>query len=158
MTDRTGLARAALLVAAVLAAGGCGPDGPKLYPVAGKVTLKDGTPVKAGHVILHPDAGQGNTSKDVCQGTIQDGAYVIRTGAREGAPPGKYKVVVEAAADVDANSYITAWLADEKYLNTDTSQLNLEVIEKPEPGRYDFNLDPHPRPKKPAVRGAGAKN
>jgi hypothetical protein len=150
MTGRTTRLGAAVLLAAALAAGGCGPDGPKLYPVEGKVTLKDGTPVKAGHVILHPDAGNGNKSREVCQGTIQDGAYSIRTGARDGAPPGKYKVIIEAVAGVDASSYITEWLADEKYLNSDTSQLTLEVVEKPEGGRYDFKLDPHPPKKKAA--------
>lgn len=137
-----------LIVAAVVTPG-CGSSGPVLYPVEGRVTLKDGSPVKYGHVILHPDAAAGNKSQEVCQGTIQDGVYTIHTGAREGAPVGKYRVSIEAAAEVDENNpYFTEWFADEKYVNPDTSKLTMEVIDSPEPGRYDFKLDPHPKPKK----------
>jgi hypothetical protein len=127
----------------------CGRSGPQLVPVEGKVTLTDGTPVAYGHVILHPDAGRGNASKEVCQGTIRDGRYTIMTGARQGAPVGAYKVSIEAAKDVDpSNPYITEWLADEKYVDPSRSNLTMEVVESAEPGRYDFKLNPHPRQKK----------
>ena len=52
---------------------------------------------------------------------------------------------IEAADEVDENNpYFTKWFADEKYVNPDTSGLTMEVIDNPEPGRYDFKLDPHP--------------
>ena len=136
---------------AVLAVGlaGCGDSGPRLVQVQGRVTLTDGSPVKYGHVILHPDAAAGNKSQEVCQGTIQDGAYTIHTGARAGAPLGKYRVSIEAAAELDVkNPYFTEWFADEKYINPDTSGLTMEVAENPEPGRYDFKLEPHKKAKK----------
>jgi hypothetical protein len=141
--------RVGVLVAAftlsLAALPGCGPGGPKLHPVRGRVTLKDGTPVKYGHIILHADVSKGNTTKEVSQGTIRDGEYAIMTGAREGAPPGAYRVSIEAADEVDENNpYFTRWFADEKYVNPDTSRLTMEVVETPEPGRYDFKLDPHP--------------
>lgn len=124
---------------------GCGPTGPKLYPVSGKVTLKDGTPVKFGHVILHPDGGKGNPSQEVPHGTIRNGEYSISTGANAGATAGAYRVSIEAADEVDEkNPYFTRWFAAEKYVNPDTSKLTLEVVEGAEPGRYDFKLDPHP--------------
>jgi hypothetical protein len=133
---------------ALVALTGCGPGGPALYPVAGKVTLKDGTPIAYGHVILHPDVKQGNESMEVCQGTINDGNYTIMTGAREGAPLGAYTVAIEAAKDVDPNNpYFTEWLAHEKYIDPTQSNLTLEVVEDPQPGRYDFKLDPHPQQK-----------
>jgi hypothetical protein len=142
-TLRIGWLSAAFL-ALVVATSGCG-GGPKLYPVKGRVTLKDGTPVKYGHVILHADTSKGNATKEVSQGTIRDGDYTIMTGAREGAPPGAYRVSIEAAAEVDDNNpYFTKWFADEKYANPDKSKLTMEVAENPEPGRYDFKLDPHP--------------
>jgi hypothetical protein len=120
-----------------------------LFPVQGKVTLTDGTPVAYGHVILHPDKGKGNTSQEVCQGTIQNGSYTISTGARAGAPPGAYTVSIEAAKEVDANNpYFTEWLADEKYIDPTRSNLSLEVVQKPEPAKYDFKLDPHPQQQK----------
>lgn len=135
----------ASLVAVVVAAG-CEPSGPKLYPVSGKVTLKDGTPVKYGHVILHADRSKGNNTQEVSQGTIRNGEYTINTGGRSGAPPGAYKVSIEAADEVDEkNPYFTKWFADEKYVSPDTSGLTMEVAENPALGRYDFTkLDPHP--------------
>ena len=130
---------------AVIGLVGCGPSGPKIFPVQGRVTLTDGTPILFGHVILQPDKAQGNQSMEVCQGTIQNGSYTIMTGARPGAPLGAYTVAIEAAKEVDANNpYFTEWLADEKYIDPTRSKLTLVVVEKPEPGRYDFKLDPHP--------------
>jgi hypothetical protein len=142
-------ARVGGLVAAFLvslaAVPGCGPGGPTLYAVQGKVTLKDGTPVKYGHVILHADKAKGNATQEIPSGTIRNGEYTITTGGRDGAPPGAYRVSVEAADEVDeANPYFTKWFASEKYVNPDTSGLTMEVVEGPEAGRYDFKLDPHP--------------
>jgi hypothetical protein len=129
----------------VLVAAGCGPSGPKLHPVSGKVTLKDGTPVKFGHIILHADASQGNTTPEVAQGTIRNGEYTLNTGTRAGAVAGAYKVSIEAADEVDEkNPYFTRWFAHEKYVNPETSGLKMVVVEAAEPGRYDFQLDPHP--------------
>jgi hypothetical protein len=135
----------ASFVAATALLVGCGAGGPKLYPVQGKVTLKDGSPVKFGHIILRADVSKGNTTKEVSQGTIRNGEYTIMTGAREGAPPGAYKVSIEAAAEVDEkNPYFTKWYASEKYVSPDTSGLTMEVVEAPAPGQYDYKLDPHP--------------
>jgi predicted small lipoprotein YifL len=136
---------AALAALAALSLAGCGPGGPPLHPVSGKVTLKDGTPVKFGHIILHADTSAGNNTQEVSQGTIRNGEYTINTGQRAGAVAGKYKVSIEAADEVDEkNPYFTKWFADEKYVNPDKSGLTMEVIASPEPGRYDFKLDPHP--------------
>lgn len=137
--------RRILCCLAAIGLAGCGESGPKLAPVEGKVTLTDGTPVVYGHVILHPDLSRGNTSLEMSQGTIREGVYTIMTGARDGAPTGKYKVSIEAAKEVDPNNpYFTEWLADEKYVNPDRSGLTMEVVDEAEPGRYDFKLNPHP--------------
>jgi hypothetical protein len=133
---------------AAIVLGGCGPSGPKLAPVEGKVTLKDGTPVEFGYIILHPEVSKENPSLDVCQGTIQQGSYTILTDVRQGAQAGKYRVSIQAAKGIDpTNPYFTEWLADEKYVDPAKSKLTLEVVETPEPGRYDFQLDPHPKQK-----------
>lgn len=133
---------------AVIGLSGCGPSGPKLVPVQGKVTLMDGKPIAHGYVIIHADASKGNTSKEISQGTIEDGSYSLMTGARPGAPLGAYKVAISAAKDVNPNNpYITEWLAEERYIDPERSKLTMEVVEKPEPGRYDFKLNPH-RPQK----------
>ncbi len=134
---------------AALGMSSCGPSGPKLVPVQGKVNLTDGTLITYGHVVLYPDTSKGNNSKDISQGTIRDGSYSIQTGAKQGAPLGAYKVGIEAAKEVDPNNpYFTEWLADEKYVDPNRSGLTMEVVENPEPNRYDFKLTPHAPQKK----------
>ena len=142
-------ARLAVLVAAGLALAGCGGGGPKLYPVRGKVTLPGGTPVHNGSVTLHPDVAKGNKSKELPIGAIDaQGNFTAMTGAREGAPPGWYKVAISAAEQIDPNNpYFTDWLIHERYINPETSKLTAEVVENPAPGRYDFRVDPHPKSK-----------
>jgi hypothetical protein len=139
----------ALLFAASLL-GGCEPSGPPVYPVEGKVSLKDGTPIEFGYIILYPIVNKDEkTTLDVCQGTIQQGKYTIMTDVRQGAQPGNYRVSIQAAKDINpTNPYVQEWLADEKYVDPFTSKLTLEVVEMPEPGRYDFKLDPHPSQKR----------
>jgi hypothetical protein len=143
------LLTAAALLAAAAGLSGCGPTPPKLVPVAGRVTLTDGTPIKHGYVILHADEARGNATREVCQGKIVEGEYTVLTGPREGAPAGWYKVTIEASNPPDEkNPYFTEWLADEKYVYPEKSKLAMEVVENPEPNRYDYKLDPHPQRKK----------
>jgi hypothetical protein len=143
-------ARLAALVAAALAVAGCGSGAPKLVPVRGKVTLRSGTPVHNGSVTFHPDVAKGNKSKELPIGAIDShGNFTIMTGAREGAPPGWYKVAISAAEQLDPNNpYFTDWLIHERYINPETSKLTAEVIDNPAPGRYDFQVEPHPKAKK----------
>jgi hypothetical protein len=138
------------LMACLLALGvsSCGKSGPKLAPVEGKVTLTDGRPVAFGSITLYADARRGNNSKEVPIGMIENGIYSIQTGAKKGAPLGAYRVGIEAGKVGDAaNPYFTEWFADEIYVNPERSNLTMEVVENPEPGRYDFKLRPHPSKK-----------
>jgi hypothetical protein len=143
-------ARIAILFAVALPVVGCGGGGPKLVPVRGKVTLPSGTPVHNGSVTLYPDTAKGNKSKELPIGAIDgQGNFTVKTGAREGAPPGWYKVAIAAAEQTDPNNpYFTDWLIHERYINPETSRLTAEVVENPAPGRYDFQVDPHPKAKK----------
>ncbi len=135
--------RQVVFVLAAIAISGCGPSGPKLYPVEGKVSLQDGTPVEFGYIILHPEVKPEESGLDVCQGSINQGSYTILTDVRQGAQAGTYRVSIQAAKGTDANNpYVTEWLADERYVDPLKSKLTLEVVEQPEPGRYDFKLDP----------------
>jgi hypothetical protein len=151
------------LAVGLVVAAGCGPDGPTTYPVSGSLALTTGKPVPHGYITFHPDPGKGNTSKQVAIGYIKDGRYALKTGDRDGAPPGWYKVTVEAANEVDPNNpYVTEWFADEKYTSQDQSGLAVEVVPKADPGRYDFKLNPHPRAKQTeklkAKMAAGGNN
>ena len=122
---------------------GCSQSGPKYVTVSGKVTLKDGTPVKHGNIIFQPDQKRGNASQVICQSVIRDGEYTIRTGEKVGAPLGTYRVLIEAPLQPDEkNPYFTKWFAHEKYMNPERSKLTVDVAEQPEPGQYDFKLDP----------------
>jgi hypothetical protein len=71
---------------------GCGGPAERLVPVSGKVTV-NGRPLPGGKVVFHPDAGKGNTSRQVPRGTLDaQGVYRLSTGDRAGAPLGWYKV------------------------------------------------------------------
>ena len=143
--------RLLMLVAAalLLPLAGCA-RGPTLLSVRGKVTLPGGKPVHNGTVTFYPDVTKGNSSKELPIGQIDEqGNFTVMTGAREGAPPGWYKVAISAAEKTDPNNlYITDWLIHEKYNNPEMSKLTAEVVAKPELGRYDFQVDPHPKSKK----------
>ncbi|MCI0457369.1 MAG: hypothetical protein L0Z62_10405 [Gemmataceae bacterium] len=79
---------------------GCGGSSSGLIPVAGKVTVDD-KPLTKGTVAYHPeDKGQG---KKTPSGEIgADGSYQLYTEGKPGAPPGKYKVTVVSAGEVDS--------------------------------------------------------
>ena len=128
---------------------GCSNGEIRLVKVSGNVSLKDGSPVVYGYINFHPDSSQGNASREICVGTIKSGQYTLLTGVRYGAPVGAYRVSISAAAEIDVkHPYYTKWYAHEKYISPDRSRLVADVVESPEPGRYDFKLDPHPKAKK----------
>lgn len=137
------LSAAALAVALGLAAG-CG-GGPKIVPVEGKVYLNDqlvqtGETV-TGYVILHPDQSKGNLTQDYVKADIaSDGSFKVYAGPKEGAPPGWYKVTVDLAKTNPKDPYDYKPLTDDKYKEKDRSGIVFEVIENPEPGRYDIKL------------------
>lgn len=86
---------AGIFTAMVLA--GCGPGGPKLYPVHGKVLFKD-QPAAGAQVVFQPvssaDALPGEAT--FSSGTVDaDGSFALQTyphGA--GAPVGEYNVIL----------------------------------------------------------------
>jgi hypothetical protein len=134
---------AALAVTLGLAAG-CG-GGPKFVPVEGKVfidnqTVQAGETLK-GYVVLYPDQSKGNLTQEYVKGDVgPDGSFKVFTGAREGAPPGSYKVTVDLARTNPNNPYDYKALIDGKYLEKEKSGIVFDVIENPEPGRYDIKL------------------
>ena len=130
-------------IAFILGLAGCGPKGPKLVQVGGKVTVGD-KPVTNGTVIFYPDRARGNTSLEEPRGDIDaEGNYKLLTGAKSGAAAGWYKVAVTAAEKIDPNNpYFTKWLIPEKYIDPKTSKLEFEVVENPPAGAYDIKLSP----------------
>jgi hypothetical protein len=74
----------------LLGAVGCGGG---LYPVRGKVTYKDGTPLTKGLVVFESST---RTPPITARGDIRaDGSYELSTfKPADGAPAGKYRVLV----------------------------------------------------------------
>jgi hypothetical protein len=137
---------AALVGVALFAAvSGCGPTGERFLPVAGKVTL-DGKPLPVGAVSFRPDASKGNKSMHIPTGEINaQGNYVLETTGKKGAPPGWYKVLVFADAwalkeVVSARPPTPKWMMNLKYTEPTTTPLSVEVVERPAPGAYDFDV------------------
>jgi hypothetical protein len=66
-------------------------SGPTLYPVTGKVTVKD-KPAVGALVMFFPEGGSNTTpSTGVCG---EDGTFTLSTGTGTGAPAGDYVVAV----------------------------------------------------------------
>lgn len=76
---------------------GCrGETGPRLFPVAGRVTLA-GEPLATGAVTLRPESTRDGWEQPT--GSIdEDGRYRVFTRERPGAPAGRYLVVVFSTA------------------------------------------------------------
>ncbi len=85
-------------VLCVLALGGCGGggyDGPKLYPVIGKLT-KGGAPLGGINIsLVSPDVA--SKAPPLVAVTKDDGSFTIATSSgSKGAPLGTYKVVISS--------------------------------------------------------------
>src|SRR5262249_6826307 len=124
----------------LLTLAGCG--GLKLVPVFGKVTQAR-QPLTGGALSFVPDASKGNHDSLSCMGRIgSDGRYELTTNGvtksetGKGAPPGWYKVMLlttlPGAPDITVNP---------KYTDPTKTPLSIEVVNNPEPGRYDLKLD-----------------
>ena len=139
------------LLAAALASGcgdasGVGPT----FPVAGKVTFNNPPWTAKSTVILcKPDAARGNASRFEPTGSVDaEGNYTLTTRGKNGAPPGWYKVVVTAREEAAAvhpkgpqrRRPVSGSLLPAKYGQAQTTDLAIEVVERPAPGAYDLKL------------------
>jgi hypothetical protein len=133
-----------------LLAAGCGPSGVTLYPVTGKITFDDEpfvrqtTTVVLKSVAAKPDEAEAELEP---VGKIDfSGNYEVFTGARKGAPPGRYKVVVTAhdeAVDLKkarSKRPVPNSLLPFKYASAETTDLEIEVVPRPAAGAYDLKL------------------
>jgi hypothetical protein len=120
-----------LLVAGLLAAGGCGPAG--RATVTGTVRYSDGSPVTSGEVLLYPADDPAAPSP---VGHIQpDGSFALFTDRPgDGAPVGRYTVTVAPLGD-EYNARNPRPI-DPKYADPATSGLTYEV----KPGTNTLDL------------------
>lgn len=115
----------------------------KLVSVQGQVMLGE-TPLTTGVVIFRPDASRGNSSQHEPRGQLDaKGHYHLRTGEKEGAAPGWYKVAIIAArpSTDPKNPYAPPQsLIPTIYNDPDNSGLDREVEKNPAPGAYDLQI------------------
>ena len=146
-----GLVRCLPLVSVALAAGcgdasGVGPT----FPVAGKVIFNNAPWTAQNTVILcKPDTTRGNKSPFEPSGTVDaEGNYTLTTRGKNGAPPGWYKVVVTAREEADPvhpkglkrHRPVSGSLLPARYGQAQSTDLSIEVVERPAPGAYDLKL------------------
>jgi hypothetical protein len=135
-----GLAWAALAAAAGGLAG-CGPGGPPIGQVEGRVTFK-GKPVTEGTVSFANDAGHGGEAP-----LDKDGRYVVKN-RQGGLPVGDYVVTVTPATYLDSSDPKTPPVVEEKaapniperYRRVGGSPLRGSV--KPGKNELDFDMKP----------------
>jgi hypothetical protein len=129
-------------LSALLFAAGCNKEqSEKLLIVSGKIATVDGRPVTTGNVTFYPDSSKANSTPHQPMGVLDaEGKYeLVVPGGKKGAPAGWYKVVVYAVDDPQPGKP-NKYLVNKDYADVGTTTLKIEVIEKPEPGRYDWKL------------------
>jgi hypothetical protein len=106
-----------------LGAAGCGAS---RYPVQGKVTFEDGTPLTSGLVVFEKNEGE---TKVMARGEIgSDGSYRLGTSSPgDGAAPGKYRVLVTVPEPIDAEQAKRTPDVDKRFMDFNTSGLECEV-------------------------------
>lgn len=114
---------------------GCGSG---RYPVNGRVTYPDGSPLTEGNVI--GQRGEGVTSVTVQGRVHSDGSFSWGTERPgDGALPGKYRVMVVTRGLGDSERAQGMQPAvDSKYENPETSGIEFEV--KPGKNRLDVKV------------------
>jgi hypothetical protein len=131
-----------ILVCGSLCLPACNPDPiGKTYPVKGKVYL-GGVLLKAGSVAFFPaDQAEGAPAFEAGSRIKQDGTYELSTRGKPGALRGSYKVTVVLQTKVEPNRAGDAVsLVPKEYTNKETTPLRVEVIEKPQDGKYDLQM------------------
>lgn len=130
--------RLVLAVGAVALAAGCGEDHPPTYPVRGRVTYADGTPLARGWIELEPVS---RVPAVTARGQIQaDGTFELTTfESGDGAVAGKHRAAVvvplpEGAGD-DPRALELA--IDPRFNSFETSGLEFAVSSEVDENRLD---------------------
>ena len=109
--------------------------------VTGKATV-DGSPLTLGSVRFVPDPAKGNKATVEPIGQIgADGTYTLYTNNKAGAPPGWYKVAINATEIPDSSRPFSGKsLIAQKYNSPDSSGVSIEVKSSSKAGDYDLKL------------------
>jgi hypothetical protein len=122
------------LLAAFVAASGCGKKGLVCYPVNGSVNI-DGKAADGVMVIFCPVGGSPEVQKTRPFGfTASDGKFELTTDKKgDGAAPGEYKVLAQWPAKSSSNSGASRSTGGDRlqgrYMNLEKSQITATVKE-----------------------------
>jgi hypothetical protein len=120
-----------------------GQQGPALVPVSGVVKM-NGKPLTTGGSVSYRDS----TGLVQPGGSIEaDGTYKVFLDKREGAPPGRYRVLVFASvprANTAGHGGLPRLIIDEKFMRPDMTPLSVEVKSDNPPGTYDLAVTGRP--------------
>lgn len=119
-TTRPAEAVTRCLPAILILLAGCG-RGPRLVPAAGMVRFSDGRPVLAGTIEVAP-LEDGRPARAALN---DEGRFTLLTAGREGALPGRYRVVVLPTLVIGHPPH--GPVVDPRFTNYETSGLTLEV-------------------------------
>src|SRR5262245_32274020 len=119
----------------VIGAAGCGNQ--TFFPVSGKVTHKDGTPVTAGLVIFEPE-----NQKIGARGEIHsDGSFQLGTNsASDGAMEGEYKVLVAPPPLPEEGKRLRSPVHP-KYQNLESTPLKFTVTRDRSKNKFNIEVD-----------------
>jgi hypothetical protein len=99
---------------------GCGPSGPNVVPVSGKVLI-DGKPLTYGYVRFLPSGGRASDAE-----IKSDGTFELRySGDQKGALVGEHRVEIAASQTLSPTK--VKWHAPKKYASIGTSGLTYKV-------------------------------
>ncbi len=119
----------------IFALAGCSSYDPanvaaKTYPARGKVVLADGTPLRGGKIILHPN----DKTKPEAEGIIQkDGTFTLMTYKKgDGAVPGPHKITIDRFYyDKNGNPQENRALPiPKRYWKEDTTDLTTDIQDR----------------------------
>jgi hypothetical protein len=114
-------------------------DIPETVPVAGKVTV-DGNPLAAGNVSYHAFDKEQKTGAMIAGQIDSTGGYVVYTGGKDGAPPGRYKVTVTPSMIPTGDSKMPSMPFHAKFTDVSKTPLVVTVAANAPPGTYDLKL------------------
>ena len=107
-------------------ASGCVDDGPKLYPVTGKVLFADGSNAQFGVMESRSDGVPRSIGRAVIK---NDGTFTFKTSGRNGLVPGRHHLLIQQDVSRTKRGVVHnhGLEADTRYRTYETSDLKIDI-------------------------------
>jgi hypothetical protein len=119
-------------------------SGQTLYPVKGKVLLRDGKPLTSGRVIFVATKSTITSTADVGS----DGGFTFKGASGDGLPEGEYKIRIDAGSSGTATKGLSRGEPqgnlpfDSMFLDEDSSGLTATVTSDESKNNFELKLVP----------------